>query len=290
MRKNIVKLLGVLLIIAVAVTSFGCGGKSADKSAAKNEADKGEKKVVRVAFTNYYVPYDFVNKAGEPDGIEVQIMKEVEKLLPQYQFKFEPTSDDDLLIGVESGKYDVGIKGVWMTEARKPKFIFPKNNIAASVIGLTFRKSDADKIKDMESFAKTGGKLVPIAPQNAQYAIVEDFNKKHPDAQIKLLPSESFQVADAYTWVLEGRYDAFFDIELAYKNNVVDANGTYHQFNDQLAYVRYSAIPTYPIFNKKDQELADAYDKAIEQLTQSGKIKELEQKYFGEDLLQLVAK
>jgi L-cystine transport system substrate-binding protein len=275
----------VILVISAAGLA-GCG-KSADKSA-DGAANSNAKKVVRVAFTNYYVPYDFVNKAGEPDGIEVQIMKEVEKLLPQYQFNFTPTSDDDLLIGVESGKYDVGTKGIWQTEARKAKFIFPKNNIAASVIGLTFRKSDADKIKDMDSFGKMGGKLVPIAPQNAQFAIVEDYNKQHPDTPIKLLPSESFQIADAYTWILEGRYDAFFDIELAYKNNVVDEKGAYHKFSDQLAYVRYKAIPTYPIFNKKNQELANAYDKAIEQLTQSGKIKELQQKYFGEDLLQLV--
>lgn len=286
--KKILKVLGILAIVAVTAIILGCG-KSADKSAAGKEAADG-KKVVRVAYTNYYVPYDFVNKAGQEDGIEVQIMKEVEKLLPQYQFKFVPTSDDDLLIGVESGKYDVGIKGVWQTESRKDKFIFPKNYIAASVIGLTFRKADADKIKDMDSFGKMGGKLVPIAPQNAQYSIVEDYNKQHPDTPIQLQPSESFQLADAYTWVLEGRYDAYFDIELAYKSNVVDENGPYHKFNDQLAYIRYKAIPTYPIFNKKDQELANAYDKAVEQLTQSGKIKELEEKYFGEDLLRLVTK
>lgn len=285
--KKILRTLGVLVIVAITAISLGCG-KSSDKSA--NSTAQDGKKVIRVAFTNYYVPYDFVNKEGKEDGIEVQIMKEVANLLPQYQFEFVPTSDDDLLIGVESGKYDVGIKGVWQTEARKAKFVFPQNHIAASVIGLTFRKSDADKIKDMDSFGKIGGKLVPIAPQNAQYAIVEDYNKNHPDTPIKLLPSESFQIADAYTWVLEGRYDAFFDIELAYKNNVVDEKGTYHKFNDQLAYVRYKAIPTYPIFNKKDQEVANAYDKAIEQLTKSGKVQELEQKYFGEDLLKLVAK
>lgn len=286
--KNTLKILGILMIVGITAISVGCG-KAADKNATGKASTDG-KKVIRVAFTNYYVPYDFVNKAGEEDGIEVQIMKEVAKTLPQYEFKFVPTSDDDLLIGVESGKYDVGIKGVWQTEARKAKFIFPQNHIAASVIGLTFRKSDVDKIKDMDSLGKINGKLVPIAPQNAQYSIVEDYNKKHPDTQIKLQPSESFQIADAYTWVLEGRYDAFFDIELAYKSNVVDENGAYHKFNDQLAYVRYKAIPTYPIFNKKNQELANAYDKAIEQVTQSGKIKELEQKYFGEDLLQLVAK
>ncbi len=285
--KTFLKKAALLAVIVVAAAGLAGCGKTADKGAAGG-ADANAKKTVRVAFTNYYVPYDFVNADGKPDGIEVQILKEVEKLLPQYQFTFVPTSDDDLLIGVESGKYDVGIKGVWQTEARKAKFIFPKNNIAASVIGLTFRKSDAAKISDMDSFGKLGGKLVPVAPQNAQYAIIEDYNKKHPDTQIKLLPSESFQIADAYTWVLEGRYDAFFDIELAYKNNVVDPKGAYHKFNDQLAYVRYKAIPTYPIFNKKNQELSDAYDKAVEQLAQSGKISELQQKYFGEDLLKLV--
>ena len=92
--------------------------------------------------------------------------------------------------------------------------------IAASVIGITFRKEDEGKIKDLESFAKLKGKLVPIAPQNAQYAVVQQYNREHPDNQVKLIPSENFKVADAYTWVLEGRYDGYFNIELNHINNV----------------------------------------------------------------------
>ena len=53
-------------------------------------------------------------------------MKEVAKKLPQYDFKFVPTSNDDLLIGVESGKYTVGTKGIWITEPRKKKIYFPE--------------------------------------------------------------------------------------------------------------------------------------------------------------------
>ena len=228
MKKNILKAVGLLFIVVFAVAALGCGGKPA----AKEEAAKGEKKVVRVAFTNYYVPYDFVNKAGEPDGIEVQIMKEVAKSLPQYQFKFEPTSDDDLLIGVESGKYDVGIKGVWQTEARKTKFIFPKKPIAASVIGLTFRKSDADKIKDMESFAQIGGKLVPIAPQNAQYAIVEEFNKKNAATEtVKIgLVGKYVELQDAYKSIDESLLhaaiynDRKLDLYLFHSEKITDEN------------------------------------------------------------------
>ena len=98
------------------------------------------------------------------------------------------------------------------------------------------------------------------------------------------MPSEAFQVADAYSWVLEGRYDAYLEVELSYKNNIQKEDAPYHKFNDQLTYIRYKGIPTYPIINKNEQQFADDYDKAIEELRQEGKIAELEQQYFGESL------
>jgi len=278
---------GLFIVAGLVLGLAGCGGanKTVDKSSGATE---GGPKVVRIAHTQAYVPYDFVNDKGESDGFEVAVLQEVQKLLPQYKFEFVPTSDDDLLIGVESGKYDLGTKGAWLTEARKEKFIFPKEPVGASVIGLVYRKDNADQIKDIESFAKFSGKLVPIAPQNAQYNVIEAFNKTHADTPIKLVSSEAFTVADAYTWVLEGRYDAYIDIELSYKSNVEKETGSYHNLADKLSFVRYKAIPTYPVFNKKNQQLADDYDKAIQQLKDSGKIKELENKYFGEDLFQYV--
>jgi len=244
---------------------------------------------IRVAHTQTYVPYDFVNDNGESDGFEVQVLKAVDELLPQYKFTFVPTSDDDLLIGVESGKYNVGVKGAWFTEERAKKYIYPKNYIAASIIGLAIRAEDSGKITDMESFAKFSGKLVPIAPQNAQWNIVEEYNKTHPDNQVILVASEAFNVSDAYTWVLEGRYDAYFDIKLSFDNNVLADGAPYRSLADKLAYVPYRAIPTYPLFNKSDQALADAYDEAIEQLRKDGKVAELSQKYFNEDIFKYIA-
>ncbi|MGM9520825.1 MAG: transporter substrate-binding domain-containing protein [Phascolarctobacterium sp.] len=275
------------LVAAIGITAAlivaGCGGGEK-----KAEAPKNDKKIVKVAHRSDYVPYCYINENKQPDGFEVAVLQEVAKKLPQYEFKFIATSDDDLLIGVESGKYNVGVKGSWYTKARKDKYIFPKNYIAASVIGITFRKENADKIHDLESFAKFSGKLVPIAPQNAQYAVVQQYNKEHPDAQVKLLPSENFKVADAYTWVLEGRYDAYLNIELNHYNNVVKETGKYHKFADKFAYARHMAIPTYPLFNKKDAQLAADYDKAVDELKKEGKILELEKKYFGEDIFKYI--
>ncbi len=273
-----------ILALAAVTGVWANGAKDQKKAETKTE---GVIKV-RAAHTQTYVPYDFVNEKGESDGFEVAVLKAVDELLPQYEFEFVPTSDDDLLIGIESGKYDLGTKGAWVTDERKKKFIFPKNPVGASVIGIVFRASDSGKIHDLESFARFSGKLVPIAPQNAQYAVVQDYNTKHPDAQIKLLPSESFTVADAYTWVLEGRYDAYFAIKLSYQNNVLNEGAPYGKYKDKLAYVPYKGIPTWPLFNKKDQALADAYDTAIGQLKKNGTITALSQKYFGEDVFKFV--
>ena len=283
-----IKKLGKFVITAalIGVVAAGLAGCSKKDSAAAG--DGGKKKVVNVAYTNYYVPYDFVNDKGEADGFEVAVMKEVAKKLPQYEWKFTPTSDDDLLIGVESGKYTIGTKGIWKTAAREKKYLFTDNYIGASVIGLVIRKDEADKVKDMDSFAQYSGKLVPIAPQDARYMVIDTYNKEHPDKPIDLKSSEAFQIADAYSWVMEGRYDAYLEVELSYKNNIVKDDAPYHQFNDQLTYIRYKGLPTYPLINKKETKLKDEVDKAIKELRDEGKIAELEQKYFGESLSQYI--
>ena len=107
--RQLGKYLAVVGLAGAVALAAGCG-----KKVDKGESSKGgAKKVINVAFTNYYVPYDFVNDKGEPDGFEVAVMQAVAKKLPQYEWKFTPTSDDDLLIGVESGKYTIGTKGIW---------------------------------------------------------------------------------------------------------------------------------------------------------------------------------
>lgn len=281
--KTILKTAGIIGILGIALTAAGCGGDSAKGGASGN----GEKKVVKVAHTPHYFPYDYVNDKNESDGMEVAVMKEVAKKLPQYDFQFVPTSDDDLLIGVESGKYDIGTKGVWKTPAREKKYIFSSQPIAASVIGITIRKDEAATVKNIDDFAREGKKLVPIAPQNAQYQVITDYNKAHPDHPINLEASENFQIADAYSWVLEGRYDGFFDIELSYQKNVLDKDAPYKDYRDKLTYIRYKAIPTYALFNKKDKKLAEDVDKAIGELKAEGKLSELEKQYFGEEVSKL---
>ena len=193
---------------------------------------------------------------------------------------------------LESGKYDIGTKGAWYTEERAKKFIIPKEPIGASIIGFTVRKEDANKYKNIDDFAKEKGKLVPISPQNAQWNVIKEYNEKHKDQQIELTAAESFKVADAYAWVLEGRYDAFFDIKLSFEKAVTDKDGSYHQYADKLSWFAYKGIPTYPLIHKdkKNEKFAEAYSKAIKELEKDGTLAKLSKKYFGEDVFSYVDK
>ena len=258
-------------------------------AASKSKKSKTKVRTINVAHTVTNVPYDFLDEKGNADGFEIAVLKAVDELLPEYEFKFHGVSDEELLIGTESGKYQVGTKGAWITEERKKKFLIPNNPLAASVIGIAFRKENASQIKDLESFAKFSGKLIPISPQSAQFSVIQDFNEKHPANQIKLVPSDVFDIADSYLWILEGRYDAYFVLKLSFEKNVLKETGPYHQFADKLAYVPYKGIPTWPLFNKKETELAAAYDKAVQTLKENGTISALSLKYFGEDVFNFVS-
>ena len=275
--------LKITLAAAFALLAISpCFAKSA-------KAKKSKVRTINVAHTVTNVPYDFLDEKGNADGFEIAVLKAVDELLPEYEFKFHGVSDEELLIGTESGKYQVGTKGAWITEERKKKFLIPSNPLAASVIGIAFRKENANQIKDLESFAKFSGKLIPISPQSAQFSVIQEFNEKHPANQIKLVPSDVFDIADSYLWVLEGRYDAYFVLKLSFEKNVLKETGPYHQFADKLSYVPYKGIPTWPLFNKKESELAAAYDKAVQTLKENGTISKLSLKYFGEDVFNFVS-
>ncbi len=276
-----------LKIILVAAFVF-LAASSCFAKTTKSKKSQNSVRVINVAHTVTNVPYDFLDDKGNPDGFEIAVLKAVDELLPEYEFKFHGVSDEELLIGTESGKYQVGTKGAWITEERKKKFLIPNNPLAASVIGIAFRAENAAQINDLESFARYSGKLIPISPQSAQYSVIQEYNDTHKDNQIKLVPSDVFDIADSYLWVLEGRYDAYFVLKLSYEKNVLKEDGPYHQFADKLAYVPYKGIPTWPLFNKKETELAAAYDKAVQTLKENGTISKLSLKYFGEDVFNFV--
>lgn len=169
MRKNhlftdhrIKKAIALTAAAALVLGTAACGTKGSEAQTSQtSQTSEGGVRVITVAHTQSYVPYDYIDENGNHEGYEVAVLKAVDELLPQYEFVYEGTTDDDLLIGVESGKYQIGTKGVWWTAARSETYVFPEHYIGASIIGLTLE--DLEKIQPLEEDNEWFAKSVELA-------------------------------------------------------------------------------------------------------------------------------
>lgn len=107
---------------------------------ASTSSEGGDVRKVKVAYDMASKPISWLDDNGNATGYDVEIMKLVDELLPEYEFEYVGTTSDDLLIGVEQGKFQVGVKNAFWTEERTEKFIFPKEFLGLSSAGLVLKK------------------------------------------------------------------------------------------------------------------------------------------------------
>ncbi|MDS9471085.1 transporter substrate-binding domain-containing protein [Sporosarcina pasteurii] len=267
----------------IAALLVGCS--SSDNGSVKADGDNDIRKV-KVAYVQSSKPVTYTDENGNAAGYDVEVLKAVDELLPQYEFEFVGTSDDDLLVGVEQGKYQVGVKNAFWTEERTAKFIYPKEFVGLSSTGLVLKKENA-AVKTLDDFASAGFSLAPIAANNAQYTVIAEHNEKNPDNPINLKAGDTFSV-DVVQWVNEGRVDGAVIIEASFNRQVTAGDGPYHHLKDDVVYNEFAVIKTWPLFNKKEQEFADAFDEALKEVKEQKIPNDLSIEFYGRDLFELL--
>ena len=298
MKLGKLALVGLTAILAFGATACGSStangtssttASSAAESAAgssdaadtsTDSASSGEVQKVLIGIRQDLYPTSYINEQGEPAGYDIDVIKKIDELLPEYEFEYEAVSQEALLTGLDTGKYKAVVAGFYSNDDRRAKYLFPEECIGGNIIGLAVRKSDEADIKTLEDVATNKKSVVPIAPTSGMYGIVVEYNNEHPDNQIDLVDAEWTNAADEYKWVADGRYD----VAVASKN-VVDDTLPKIGLEDQIQFNSFTAIKTWSLFNPKETELAAAYDKALKQLKDDGFISEKSKEYFGEDIL-----
>ncbi|MFM2468242.1 transporter substrate-binding domain-containing protein [Paraburkholderia sp. RL17-368-BIF-A] len=284
------KQLGKLFALSFATVSIlaACGN---NETATENEQPEKVQETkdttkIKVAFAQAAKPITYVDENGNPAGYDVEAMMLVDEALEDYEFEFVPTTDEDLFIGVEQGKYQVGVKNAFYTEEREENFLFPQEFLGLSSAGLLL-PADQSNIKNLSDFATSEMTLAPIAASSAQYTLVADYNEANPFNEVELEAGEEFNL-DVVQWVNEGRADGAITIEALYTAQVSDENGPYYEFKDDLVYNEFAVIKTWPLFNKEQEQFAAAYDEAIKEIRESGALSELMEKHYGKDLFPLL--
>lgn len=281
---NFYKIGKIIAIATISATVLAACGSS-NKEGAKAETQDQVRKV-KVAYVQSSKPTTYTDDQGNATGYDVEVLKAVDELLPQYEFDYVGTSDDDLLVGVEQGKYQVGVKNAFWTEERTAKFIYPKEFIGLSSIGLLLEKKN-EAIQTLADFADADLSLAPIAANNAQYTVIAEHNEENPDNPVNLKAGDAFSI-DVVQWVNEGRVDGAVIIEASFDKQITAEDGPYHNLKEDVVYNEFAVIKTWPLFNKKEQDFADAFDEALQKVKEENIPSKLSEEFYGKDLFKVL--
>ncbi|WP_202809201.1 amino acid ABC transporter substrate-binding protein [Staphylococcus equorum] len=253
-----------LLMLMIVSVLTACGNNDASNS-------NSQKKEVKVALSaEVNPPYLYTNKDNEFVGLDMDYMKLIEKKLPQYDFKYEVGEEESNLVGIGSGKFDMGINWFFKTPEREKQFLYQDvpYSYALPLLVVNNGNNDIHSLQDLP-----GKKITPMAPSGGLYSILTQFNKDHsPKIDINTIQEPSNE--DNLKMVSQGRRDAMF----------LNWN-TYKAIQEQInADVKIGGIvkkePLHIVYNKKHQKLHDDVDRATQELKDEGKLQSLSKKYF----------
>ncbi len=260
MKKNTKKLMQFMSFILVATMLFTSCGKSEDKGA-------NGKEPLTVALSDDYKPMEFRDDENNLVGFDVDLIEALSAELGR-ELVIETVAWDGIFVGLNADKYDMIISAISITDERLEGFEMSEPYLASGQV-LVVNK-DNENIKATEELAgkKVGVQIESTGAQAAQALLADtDFEINEYD-----------EIVSVFNDLKVGRIDA----AVADSGVVVD----YVKANPDVFVVtgvQLSAEPLAVTFKKGNTELKAEVDKALAGLKESGKLKEISEKWFEAD-------
>jgi cystine transport system substrate-binding protein len=275
-RRTFISLMSVMAaagVLSLAGCSSNTSASTASSTAAsasaaasnKLEAVQSNGKLV-VALEGAWQPWSFHDESDTLVGYDVEVSRAIAEKLgvePEYV-----ESDwDSLFAGLDAGRYDLVCNGVEVTEERAKTYDFttPYGYIHTA---LAVRKDN----EDIKSFEDLAGKTTANSLASTYMELAESYG-----ATVQGIDTleETIQLLTA------GRIDATLNADVSfydYLNVHPDADFKLVAQTEDASHV---AIP---IVKSEDSSFLDALNSAIDELRADGTLKELSEKYFGQDI------
>ncbi|MEC0210744.1 transporter substrate-binding domain-containing protein [Paenibacillus ehimensis] len=268
------RFLSASLLTAVLLLA-GCGAQATTEGAASSSAPasnggQAAKKII-VGTGTQFPNICFIDKDGKLTGYDVELVKEIDKRLPEYEFELKTMEFKNLLLSLETKKIDFIAHQMEVNEERQKKFLYNDEayNIFPNKIVVHKDNNDVRSIADLK-----GKKLIATATSNAA-ALAEKYNKEHGNP-IQIVYTGAGE--DTNVQVKTGRVDALISTQFAidYLNKSADA---------QLKTVgeTLSNSKVYFILRKDEGELKGRIDEALKAIKADGTLAKLSKQWLGDD-------
>lgn len=195
----------VVLFFSLTLTMFltGCGEKESEKKVETTP----EKKVLKVGMELAYPPFEMSEKDGTPSGVSVDFAKALGESLGR-EVVIENIAWDGLIPSLKTGKVDLIISSMTITEERKKSIDFSIPYAQSSLAILANKDSGVKSIDDLN----VAGKKVAVKKGSTGHIYAKD---NLPNAEVLVFDKEAACVLE----VVQGKADGFiYDQLTIYKN------------------------------------------------------------------------
>lgn len=269
------KLTIAVSILALLFLTSGCGqSKEAGTEASAKPAGAAVKaKKVIVGTGTQFPNICFIDDKGNLTGYDVELVKEIDKRLPEYEFEFKTMDFSNLLLSLETNKIDFIAHQMEVNKERQEKFLFNDEayNIFPNKVVVRKDRNDINSIDDLK-----GKKVIVGATSNAS-VLLQDYNKTHDNA-INIVYSGSGGTNDVVAQLKSGRVDATISTQFAVdqRNQAADAQ-------QKTVGPAISNSKVYFILRKDETELKTKIDEALREIKKDGTLSKLSKQWLGAD-------
>ncbi len=265
-RLKFIKIITGIIITGLVFT--GCKSNASTS----NESTSNVKKIV-VGTGNGYKPYCYLDEQNNPAGFDVELLKEIDKRLPQYEFEYQTSEFKNVLLSLDAKKIDIAAHEYERNPEREEKYLYGKEGYVDYSLKIAVKKGRTD-IKTIDDLK---GKNVTVSQGGNSAYIMEQYNKKNDNA-VKLVYGSDDTIQ--YNDVATGRADAI----LLTKS---DLNLRNQSYGEQLEFVKDSAPVNvsyaYFIFGKENTQLQEDVDGALKSMKEDGTVVKLSKEILGDD-------
>lgn len=259
-----------LLVLGLSLGLLACGGDKTESTSTAtnsppNQTEPKSDSPIVVAITNDFAPFTYLDESGNVVGLDIDVMNTIAKN-KGLNIQFRATTFDDIFVEVANKEADVGASGIFYKEERVSKYGLTKPYHTDRPV--FYYRADNEKL------AKTN--LTSVADLNSQsleVALVGSVDGLGSNHKIHAVKSEFA----GFTGVLQGKYDVAFS-DASVLNHAIKSNPDSAKV--AIKTVEYQGDVGYVmVVNKENVQLLQILNEGIDELTQSGELMQIKQKY-----------
>ncbi len=258
-----------LIVALVAGTLTACGD-----SEASGQSSDGEVQKILVGVPTNFENTSFLDEDGELKGYEIDLLTKIDEKLDNYEFEFQQSQFDNILLSLDSGKIDMGAHMFEYSEERAQKYLYGDEGYRDFSVHLIAMKGSG--YTTLESLA---GKTIGIISETDNAGLqIQKYNEKNPEKAIHFDYYGEGTGTDVIMKTLEeGRWEAVVGTQSDFEQRQ-ETFGDKYELGETVT--ESEAYYLYPD-DGEHEALKDAVDQAVKELKEDGTLNELAEEWYG---------